>query len=102
MISNRNLPNSNYSSFDWNSALDKAKDTVTKVTDTVSSVKDKFGKPKDTAGTGSSTPAPTEMEPAKKSETLIFGMHPITIVIGTVGVLLLTGVSIYAYKQFKK
>ena len=41
-------------------------------------------------------------KPPAKSETLIFDMHPVTLIIGVVGVLLITGVSVIAYKHFNK
>ena len=99
MISNRELPNRTYFNFDLPGLIDKADDTLTKgenaakkLGDSVSDIKNKLH-----PGSSDSTPAPTT-----KSETLILGMHPITLVIGTLSILALTTITVVAYKHFKK
>lgn len=99
MILNRNLPNS--SSFSYMTAdeiLSKGNVIVDKAKDTLDKFGPAKGGPKDKE---SSPPAPKPMPPAK-SETLIFGMHPVTLTIGAVGVLFLTGVIFVAVKHFNK
>ena|ERR1035437_7225465 len=58
---------------------------------------------KTTPATAGSSPAYSGgTSPALTGETLIMGMHPITLAIGAVAVLVITGATVMAIKHFKK
>lgn len=97
MIQNKNLSeranikalSSQYSNLSGEELLDKTKSVLGKVKDFA----------KDTVST---PPSPESVPPVpspEKEETTIFGMHPLTLIIGT-GITLI--ISVVAYKALKK
>jgi len=79
------------SKLESNPLFEKAKDSVQAEFDKL-----KGGSSKPTADN-----KPTTNTPAPKGETTILGMHPMTIVLGSVGLLLLVGVVVVVVKVSK-
>lgn len=100
MMQNRNqgLANQGYSNITADEAIKMATAAAEKLKGTVGEIKGIVKPKSDSQPEKGGAP----YTPPVKSETLIFGMHPITLMIGSVAVLLLGALSVVTYKHFNK
>lgn len=94
MIPNRNRLNQDWSNVTASEVIAKAEDLKGKVKDTLEAIKGK--------GTPAKDETPSPVTTPVKSETLILGMHPLTLGMAAGGLLLATIAAVIIYKQVKK